>query len=87
MIRRQGKCREVDVPDVIGMELAEAARFEKAGLDYLAEETGTVVVDQMPNSGASVITNTTVLLYTDKDPDGNIPKHPGRNLMNHRLQG
>jgi stage V sporulation protein D (sporulation-specific penicillin-binding protein) len=73
------KMQEVDVPDVIGMELAEAAKvLKKAGLDYLAEETGTVVVDQMPKPGASVITNTTVLLYTDKDPDGEYSETPGQ---------
>ena len=71
--------QEVDVPDVIGMVLAEAAKvLKKAGLDYLAEETGTVVVDQMPKPGASVITNTTVLLYTDKDPDGEYSETPGQ---------
>ncbi len=70
---------EVDVPDVIGMDLAEASRvLKEAGLDYLAEESGTVVVDQMPKPGASVLTNTTVLLYMSSESDDETAEMPGQ---------
>ncbi|NLA83474.1 MAG: PASTA domain-containing protein, partial [Clostridiales bacterium] len=55
----------VTVPDVTGMALTDAARtLKEENLTYLAEETGTNVVKQMPLPGAEVLENTTVLLYT-----------------------
>lgn len=57
--------REVTVPDVTGKSLNEAVKLLRdAGLDYLAEQTGTVVTKQMPLANAEVLVNTTVLLYT-----------------------
>jgi stage V sporulation protein D (sporulation-specific penicillin-binding protein) len=63
----QEDMQQVEVPDVIGMSLEEAAQaLKEAGLEYLADETGTVVKDQMPKPGAKVISGTTVLLYTER---------------------
>jgi stage V sporulation protein D (sporulation-specific penicillin-binding protein) len=60
----------VTVPDVTGKSLTEAARIlREAGLDYLAESTGTVVREQMPLPDAEVLVNTTVLLYTAGESD------------------
>ncbi len=57
--------RKVTVPDVTGKSLTEAAReLHEAGLDYLAESTGTEVTKQMPLPEAEVLVDTTVLLYT-----------------------
>lgn len=67
--------RKVLVPDVRGKDLVEASReLKAAGLLYLSEETGTIVVDQMPKPGAEVMVNTTVLLYMDR-PGGNSDGH------------
>jgi len=67
--------RKVLVPDVRGKDLVEASReLKAAGLQYLSEETGTIVVDQMPKPGAEVMVNTTVLLYMDR-PGGNSDGH------------
>jgi len=64
----QEEVQQVEVPDVMGMSLDEATRaLKKAGLEYLADESGTVVKDQMPKPGAKVITGTTVLLYTERE--------------------
>jgi stage V sporulation protein D (sporulation-specific penicillin-binding protein) len=63
--------REVIVPDVTGKDLSEAARIlREAGLDYLAEQTGTIVTRQMPLPDAEVLVNTTVLLYTGSGETG-----------------
>lgn len=60
--------KEVTVPDVIGKSLEEATKvIKEAGLQYLAEQTGTVVKDQMPKPGAEVMVNTTVLLYMKQE--------------------
>jgi len=60
--------RTVIVPDVIGKPLEEAVKdMKEAGLQYLAEQTGTIVKDQMPKPGAEVIINTTVLLYMENE--------------------
>ena len=57
--------RKVTVPDVTGKSLTEATReLHEAGLDYLAESTGTEVTKQMPLPKAEVLVDTTVLLYT-----------------------
>jgi stage V sporulation protein D (sporulation-specific penicillin-binding protein) len=57
--------REVVVPDVTGKSLNEAASIlREAGLNYLAEQTGTIVTGQMPLPEAQVMVDTTVLLYT-----------------------
>lgn len=62
--------KTVEVPDVTGMTLTEAAReLRNIGLSYLAESTGTVVREQMPLPGAEVMINTTVLLYTGSESD------------------
>ncbi|NLO82954.1 MAG: stage V sporulation protein D [Clostridiales bacterium] len=71
--------KEVDVPDVIGMDLDKAAKIlREAGLDYLADDAGTVVADQIPKPGASVITNTTVLLYMENQPKEEAGETPGQ---------
>ncbi len=55
----------VIVPDVTGKSLTDAAKeLRNAGLDYLAEQTGTEVARQMPLADAEVMVGTTVLLYT-----------------------
>lgn len=57
--------KEVVVPDVTGKSLSEAASIlREAGLNYLAEQTGTIVTSQMPLPEAQVMVDTTVLLYT-----------------------
>ena len=57
--------RKVTVPNVTGKSLTEAARvLHEAGLDYLAESSGTKVTKQMPLPEAEVLVDTTVLLYT-----------------------
>ena len=64
--------RTVIVPDVIGKPLEEAVNdMKEAGLQYLAEQTGNIVRDQMPKPGAEVMINTTVLLYmTNEEEQG-----------------
>lgn len=67
--------QEVVVPDVIGKSLAEATQEIKDNdLKYLAEQSGTIVGDQMPKPGAKVRVNTTILLYTQRqsmeEPEG-----------------
>lgn len=58
--------KKVEVPDVIGKELGEAyAILDEAGLNYLSDNSGTIVKDQMPKPGAMVKVNTTVLLYAE----------------------
>ena len=58
--------KKVEVPDVIGKELGEAyAILDEAGLNYLSDNSGTIVKDQMPKPGAKVKVNTTVLLYAE----------------------
>ena len=59
--------KKVEVPDVIGKELGEAyAILDEAGLNYLSDNSGTIVKDQMPKPGAKVKVNTTVLLYAEE---------------------
>ena len=63
--------RKVTVPNVTGKSLTEAARaLHEAGLDYLAESTGTKVTKQMPLPEAEVLVDTTVLLYTGNGSAG-----------------
>jgi stage V sporulation protein D (sporulation-specific penicillin-binding protein) len=65
------EAKEVIVPDVTGKSLNEAVKLlREAGLDYLAEQTGTVVTKQMPLPDAEVLENTTVLLYTGSEESG-----------------
>lgn len=68
----QEETRMVTVPDVTGKALTDAVKeLRDAGLDYLAEQTGTEVAKQMPLEGAEVMVGTTVLLYTgsgDSEP-------------------
>ena len=62
--------RKVTVPNVTGKSLTEAARvLHEAGLDYLAESSGTKVTKQMPLPEAEVLVDTTVLLYTGNGSD------------------
>jgi len=72
--------RTVTVPDVIGMPLEEATKaLKEAGLQYLAEQTGRTVRDQMPKPGAEVVINTTVLLYMEKEDSGEETENPEEN--------
>ena len=58
----------VEVPNVIGLPLTEAAKqLKDAKLNYIGEETGTIVEDQMPKPGAEVMVDTTVLLYMKRE--------------------
>ncbi|MBM7583310.1 stage V sporulation protein D (sporulation-specific penicillin-binding protein) [Caldicoprobacter guelmensis] len=67
----QDKVQQVEVPDVIGMEVDQAVKaLKEAGLEYLADEAGTVVKDQVPKPGAKVVSGTTVLLYTERKAEG-----------------
>lgn len=60
----QEESRMVEVPDVIGKDLAEASKIlQDAGLQYLTDESGTIVKNQMPKPFSNVLVNTTVLLY------------------------
>lgn len=60
--------KTVIVPDVIGKPLNEAVNeLKEVGLQYLAEQSGTIVKDQMPKPGAEVMINTTVLLYMENE--------------------
>ena len=64
--------KKVEVPDVIGKELGEAyAILDEAGLNYLSDNSGTIVKDQMPKPGAKVKVNTTVLLYAEEESNQN----------------
>jgi len=66
--KTEQESQKVNVPDVTGKSLSEAASIlREAGLHYLAEQTGTVVTKQVPLPGAEVIINTTVLLYTGNE--------------------
>ncbi|MGI5848708.1 MAG: penicillin-binding transpeptidase domain-containing protein [Christensenellales bacterium] len=57
------KPRQVVVPDVAGMEKAEAAAaLEQVNLEYLLDGTGNVI-EQMPAPETQVDEGTTVLLY------------------------
>lgn len=56
--------KKVEVPDVEGLLLEQAAdMLEQAGLNYIVEESGTVVKAQVPSFGAKVWPNSMVLLY------------------------
>ncbi|HHY82697.1 MAG TPA: stage V sporulation protein D [Clostridiales bacterium] len=69
--KTERETRMVTVPDVTNKSLTEASKILRdAGLDYLAEQTGTVVTKQVPLPGAEVLENTTVLLYTGTGSEG-----------------
>jgi stage V sporulation protein D (sporulation-specific penicillin-binding protein) len=56
--------QKVEVPDVEGLDLAQAAVILKeVGLNYIVEESGTVVKAQVPRFGAVILPNSMVLLY------------------------
>ena len=62
----------VIVPDVKDKPLSDATKaLRETNLLFLAENTGTIVKDQMPKPGAEVMVNTTVLLYMNKEPGMN----------------
>lgn len=62
----------VIVPDVKDEPLSDATKaLRETNLLFLAENTGTIVKDQMPKPGAEVMVNTTVLLYMNKEPGMN----------------
>ena len=61
--------QKVLVPNVVGKSLGEAASIlREAGLDYIAEQTGTVVTSQMPLPEAEVLVNTTVFIPAAEMP-------------------
>ncbi len=56
--------KKVEVPDVEGLLLEQAVdMLGQAGLNYIVEESGTVVKAQVPSFGAKVWPNSMVLLY------------------------
>jgi len=83
-----GEPEQVVVPDVYGRTDAEAiAALKAAGLDYLANGTGTVQ-KQTPAPGVSVVKGTAVLLdmttpYGDDDLSGyvTVPDLSGKTVM------
>ncbi len=72
--KTEEESKVVTVPDLTGMTLNEASNeLYKAGLHYAADESGSVVKDQMPKPGAKVLVNTTVLLYMGEEEQSNDP--------------
>jgi len=70
--------KQIEVPDVIGKELGEAyAILDEVGLNYLSDNSGNIVKDQMPKPGAKVKVNTTVLLYAEEQPSQNDTEDQG----------
>ncbi|MBQ2955666.1 MAG: PASTA domain-containing protein [Clostridia bacterium] len=58
--------RHKEVPDVCGMPLKEARQALKdAGFKCLLENSGTMIIDQMPKAGAAALENSVVMLYAD----------------------
>ena len=60
----QQSAQKVEVPDVEGLALEQAtAMLRQVGLNFIVEESGTVVKAQVPSSGAQIPVNSMVLLY------------------------
>ena len=75
--------REVRMPELVGLDVAEAARAAgAAGLFLRVEGAGGRVLRQVPPPGAPVVAWSTVLGYTD--PAGEVP---GTSVRVPELQG
>ncbi|MBE5812663.1 MAG: PASTA domain-containing protein [Clostridiales bacterium] len=58
----------VVVPDLKGYTIAQAKEIlTKAKLTYSVQGTGEKIIDQIPKSGANVIENSKIILYTEED--------------------
>jgi len=68
--------QKVEVPDVEGLALEQAvAMLKQVGLNYILEESGTIVEAQVPSFGAKVSANSMVLLYLgDGGNEGDAPR-------------
>lgn len=65
------KNKDITVPDVVGMTLAEAnAALKAAGINGATNGTGDIVQDQLPVAGSVVSNSATVIMYMD----GQAPK-------------
>ena len=59
----------VEVPDVSGLDVADAAAtLDAAGLDHVTDGTGARVVAQLPAAGAEMAEGSLVMLYVDDRP-------------------
>lgn len=62
----------VEVPDLNGMELTQAANeLQAKGFKYVVEGYGGVVADQMPKPGFTAAKGSTVMVYLKQEDDGN----------------
>ncbi len=63
---------QVEVPDLNGMELEQAAsELNSKGFKYFVEGYGGVVADQMPKPGFMAGKGSTVMIYLKQEDDGN----------------
>ena len=61
---------QVEVPDVTGMDTAQAEKLLKEnGLQGLLSGSGATVIEQMPAAGAQVSEQSLVMLYVEGTPD------------------
>lgn len=61
---------QVEVPDVTGMDTAQAEKLLKEnGLQGLLSGSGATVIEQMPAAGARVSEQSLVMLYVEGTPD------------------
>lgn len=62
--------QSVTVPDVTGMDVAEAIEaVDAAGLEYVLDGSGAKVVGQLPAAGADMNEGSLVMLYVDQKTD------------------
>ena len=63
---------QVEVPDVVGMELEQAAsELQNKGFKYVVEGYGGAVADLMPKPGFMAEKGSTVMVYMKLEDDGN----------------
>ncbi len=69
-LSREEETEEVEVPDVTGLSVREAAeRLREAGLQYMLDNGGTTVMDQLPAAGAEMPERSIVMLYADGEAE------------------
>ena len=69
-VEKEEMLAEVSVPDVTGLTISEAGKALKAaGLQYMIDTSGAVVVDQLPAAGAMMPEKSIVMLYADGEAE------------------
>lgn len=74
----------VVVPDLVGYTTSQIKDIvAKAGLTYSVQGKGEKIIDQIPKSGANVIENSKIILYTEEDMEKitvKVPNVVGKNF-------